>query len=261
VPPEAGATSAARPRRLRADALRNRQRLLDAARDAFIEQGPNAPLDDIARRAGVGIGTLYRRFPDRPALLRQVALDLLVRSAHEGGTALAEERDAFAALARYLHRALDLRIAAAMPVLVGQLQMDEDAELMAARDASVEPLERIISTAHADGSLRPDVVSGDIGLLLVRLTRPLPGPFPPEVERGLAHRHLDLLLAGLRTSNPSTVALSGPAMTFQDLRAMPQTATARPLRSKGATHEPDQHRSAAGDPRPRAALGRGRAAR
>jgi AcrR family transcriptional regulator len=211
---------ATRPRRMRADALRNRERLLDAARDAVIEQGAGAPLDEIARRAGVGIGTLYRRFPDRGALLRQVALDLLRRSAHEGSTALASEPEAFGALARYMHRALDLRIAAAMPALVGQLEMELDKELVAARQASVEPLDRIIAAAHADGSLRQDVASGDIGLLLVRLTRPLPGPFPPEVDHGLAHRHLDLVLAGLRSPNPSSASLPEPAMTFDDLRAM-----------------------------------------
>lgn len=230
---ETGATSPAQPRRMRADALRNRERLIDAARDALIEQGANAPLDDIARRAGVGIGTLYRRFPERTALLRQVALDLLRRSAHEGSTALADEPDAFSALARYMHRALDLRIAAAMPVVVAQLEMDQDAELIAARRASVEPLDQIIAGAHADGSLRPDVASGDIGLVLVRLTRPLPGPFPPEVNERLAHRHLDLVLAGLRSSNLSKARLPGPAMTFEDLRAMARTAGSRSVRSKG----------------------------
>jgi AcrR family transcriptional regulator len=233
VAPEAGATSHAEPRRMRADALRNRERLIDAARDALIEQGAKARLDDIARRAGVGIGTLYRRFPDRPALLRQVALDLLRRSAHEGQTALADEPDAFSALARYMHRALDLRIAAAMPVVVGELEIDQNPELMAARQASVEPLNQIIAAAHADGSLRPEVASGDIGLLLVRLTRPLPGPFPPEVNQRLAHRHLDLVLAGLRSSNSAEASLPGPAMTFQDLRAMPKDARPGAPRSEG----------------------------
>jgi AcrR family transcriptional regulator len=230
---ETGATSSAQPRRMRADALRNRERLLDAARDALIEQGADAPLDDIARRAGVGIGTLYRRFPDRPALLRQVALDLLSRSGHEGSTALAEEPDAFSALTRYMHRALDLRIAAAMPVVVGQLRMDHDAELMAARRASVGPLDQIIASAHADGSLRPEVASGDIGLLLVRLTRPLPGPFPPEVNQRLAHRHLDVVLAGVRSANPSGMPLPGPVMTFEDLRTMPSAAERRSAQSEG----------------------------
>src|SRR5260370_13738114 len=58
------------PRRpLRADARDNRRRLLEAARDAFIDRGPTASLDEIARRAGTGIATLYRRVPDRPAPL------------------------------------------------------------------------------------------------------------------------------------------------------------------------------------------------
>jgi hypothetical protein len=105
-------------------------------------------------------------------------------------------------------------------VLAGQLRIDQDAELQAAREASVGPIDKIIATAHADGSLRPDVVSGDIGLLLVRLTRPLPGPFAPEIAGALAHRHLDLLLAGLRSPNPPGAALPEPAMTFDDLRAM-----------------------------------------
>lgn len=220
MPGEPGSTAAVRQRRLRADARRNRERLLAAARDAFVEHGADAPLDDVARRAGVGIGTLYRHFRDRPALVREVALDLLRRSAHEGATALAEEPDAFAALARYLHRALDLRIAAVMPQVVSQRLLDDE-DFLAARSASVGPLDRIIATAHADGSLRPDVASGDIGLLLVRLTRPLPGPFPAETDNRLAHRHLDLLIDGLRSAPHRGTTLPGPAMTFDDLAAMP----------------------------------------
>jgi AcrR family transcriptional regulator len=173
----------------------------------------------------VGIATLYRNFPSRPALLRQVVLDLLGCSADEARSALAKEPDAFAALARYLHRALDLRIPAAMSVLAGQRQMDQ--ELLAARRTSVKAVDEIISTAAADGSLRPDVASGDIGMLLVRLGRPLPGPFPPAVNHGLAHRHLDLLLDGLRSS-ASRAALSGPAMTFDDLAAMPSPSIPEP---------------------------------
>ena len=73
-------SSASGRRGLRADARRNREHVLAAAREVFVEQGADAPLDEIARRAGVGIATLYRRFPDRAALLRAVALD--VRLAH-----------------------------------------------------------------------------------------------------------------------------------------------------------------------------------
>ena len=68
-------------RELRADARSNRDRLLLAARDAFVDLGPDAPLDEVARRAGVGIATLYRRFPDPAALMQAVALDILTRIA------------------------------------------------------------------------------------------------------------------------------------------------------------------------------------
>jgi AcrR family transcriptional regulator len=242
VPRELASASATRPRQLRADARRNRERLLAAARDAVIEQGADARLDDIARRAGVGIATLYRRFPERATLLRQVALDLLRRSGDEASAALAEEPDAFGALARYLHRALDLRVSAAMPVLVGELQMDE--ELLAARRASAGPLDQIIRTARAEGSLRPDVASGDVGLLLVRLARPLPGPFPPAVNHRLAHRHLDLLLDGLRSPAASGAPLPGPAMTFEDLAAMPQRPGPTDVGSSTPHRTPDRKEAA-----------------
>src|SRR4051794_12277532 len=85
-------------RRLRADARRNRQQLLAAARDVFVEHGPDAPLDEVARRAGVGIATLYRRFPDRATLQRAVALDVLARAAEVARRADADETDAWSAL-------------------------------------------------------------------------------------------------------------------------------------------------------------------
>jgi AcrR family transcriptional regulator len=207
VPSDAGTTSA-RPRRMRTDARRNRERILAAARDVFVEQGADAPLDAIARRAELGIATLYRHFPDRSALLRQVALDLLARSAHEARAALAAEPDAFSALARYLHRTVDLRTGAVMPVLVERLSMDE--EVMRARGGSTAALNQLVAAAHRDGSLRADAVPGDIGILLARLTRPLPGPFPPEVDRRLAHRHLELLLDGLRAPGTPVVRIRVP---------------------------------------------------
>jgi AcrR family transcriptional regulator len=206
---------------LRADAQLNRQRVLRAAREVFVEQGADAPLDEIARRARVGIATLYRRFPDREALLRAVALDVLGRAADEGRAAEAEEQDAFRALARYMHRALDLRISAVMPALLGHISF-QDQEISQARQAAVEPVLRLIDAAQADGSLRPDVAFGDIGTVLVRLSRPLPGPFPRDLDTQLAHRHLDLLLDGFRQSAEE---LSGPALSLGDLQALGPSAT------------------------------------
>jgi AcrR family transcriptional regulator len=90
MPPVCGRNPSESPRRLRADARRNREHVLAAARDVFVEQGAEAPLDEIARRAGVGIATLYRRFPDRNALIRLV------------GAVLAEQHDEWTEMRRYI---------------------------------------------------------------------------------------------------------------------------------------------------------------
>src|SRR5258706_5764383 len=161
-------------RPLRADARQNRDRILAAALDVFVEQGAGAPLEEISRRAGTGIATLYRRFPDRLALMRAVVLDSLARTRDEARRAADEEPDAFRALTRYMHRALDIRVAAVIPALLEEISMN-DAELRAASDAGVTLLQELIDTAKRDGTLRPDVTFGDIGTLIVRLSRPLPG--------------------------------------------------------------------------------------
>jgi AcrR family transcriptional regulator len=202
-------------RGLRADALRNRQQVLAAARDVFVELGPEAPLDEVARRAGVGIATLYRRFPDRTSLQRAVALDVLAQAGAAAAQAEAEEADAWHALGRYMHAALDLRISAVMPALLGRVSF-EDEEFKAAREAATGPVVRILAAGKAANQLRGDIDFGDIGLFLVRLSRPLPGPIPPELDLQLAHRHLDLFLTALRPGEAST--LSGPALSLPRLQ-------------------------------------------
>src|ERR687885_1855835 len=99
--PICGRNSSESGRRLRADARRNREHVLAAARDVFVEHGPAAPLDEIARRAGVGIATLYRRFPDRNALIRAVVIDVLTAVGAEARRGLSGETDGFRPLARY----------------------------------------------------------------------------------------------------------------------------------------------------------------
>ncbi len=210
----------AQPRPLRADARDNRRRLLEAARDVFIEHGPDAPLDEIARRAGTGIATLYRRFPDRRALMRAVVLDAIERSTEEARRAAAEESDPFSALVRYMHRAIDTGTAAVIPALLGQLSFDDE-EITRARDTGPRVVQALVDAAHQAGVLRTDVTSGDIGMLIVRLSRPLPGGFPRETNNSLSHRHLGLLIDGLRRTARQTGPLSGPAMTLGDLRQYP----------------------------------------
>lgn len=93
--------------RLRADARRNRERIVAAAREMFVEFGAEVPLDDVARRAGVGNATLYRHFADRRELVHEVVLSVLERITGSGEAAMAEESDAFAALRRFAHGAAD----------------------------------------------------------------------------------------------------------------------------------------------------------
>jgi AcrR family transcriptional regulator len=210
-------------RPLRADARDNLRRLLDAARDVFIEQGDGAPLDEIARRAGIGIATLYRRFPDRRALIRAVVLDAMRRSMDEARQAAREEDEAFRALVRYMHLAIDGRTAAVIPALLGAIDFDDE-DIARGRQESAAAFDALVDAARRAGGLRTDVTSGDIGMLIVRMTRPLPGSFPAELNNGLSHRHLDLLVDGLRPATREPV-LSGPALTIDDLREYPQGPT------------------------------------
>lgn len=222
----AGVTSE---RPLRADAQANRERILSAARDAFVEHGPAVPLDEIARRAGTGIGTLYRRFPNRDTLMRAVILDALARTSDELRQAIAEGDDPFDALVRYMHRALEIRIAAVIPALLDEVSL-EDREMKRARQQGSTLMQELIDRAHAAGALRKDVTFGDIGLLVVRLSRPLPGPFGRDMNDQLAHRHLDLLINGLRADSGGE--LSGPAMSLKDLQRLSARSRRRVSRAK-----------------------------
>jgi len=201
---------------LRADARRNQQQVLDAARDLFIERGIDCPLEEVAKRAGVGIGTLYRRFGDRDALVKAVLLAALGQSRESAERALGAGSDGLDGVADYLREMLDARVSAVIPLALDRL---DDPDLEAAREASAGAVERLVEAAHADGSLSREVTFGDIGTMLVRLSRPLPGGVPRDLDNRLAHRHLDLVLAGLRRA-PDTLGEPGP--TRADLTAGPQ---------------------------------------
>src|SRR3954469_8767602 len=205
------------PSRLRADARRNHEQVLAAAREVFVERGAGAPLEEVAGRAGVGIATLYRRFGDREGLLRAVVLQVFEESrvAAESAPAAVEDTDGLTALGQYMHAVLDLRVSAVVPLALDRLDL-EDAELTPAREASAGAVERLVESAHADGSLPKQVTFADLGTLLVRLSRPLPGSVPIQLNDQLAHRHLDLALAGLR-SDPDVLADEG--LSRQELRS------------------------------------------
>ena len=182
----------------------------------MLARGPNAPLEEIAKVASVGIGTLYRRFGDREGLLKAVVLDALDEARAAAEQALADHDHGFDALAAYLRAALDLRVAAVIPLVLDRLDLG-DPELGQAREAGAQLLQDLIDRGHDDGTLARSVELGDIGTLLVRLSRPLPGPVSRELDAELARRHLELALAGLQLGSDETV--DGPGPSREELSA------------------------------------------
>ncbi|GAA4821410.1 TetR/AcrR family transcriptional regulator [Streptomyces ziwulingensis] len=200
--------------RPRADAQRNRERIVTAAREMFVELGPDVPLDDVARRAGVGNATVYRNFPDRDALVREVVCSVMDRTARAARIALAESGDAFAALERFVHVSADERISALCPMISSTFDQDHP-DLRAARERVEELVGEVMDRARAAGQLRGDVGVGDLMVAVAQLSRPPAGTRCPRGDR-FAHRHLQLFLDGLRA--PARSTLPGAAVTMEDLR-------------------------------------------
>ncbi|MEV0976814.1 helix-turn-helix domain-containing protein [Streptomyces sp. NPDC049915] len=200
--------------RPRADALRNRERIVTAAREMFVEHGPDVPLDEIARRAGVGNATVYRNFPDRDALVREVVCSVMDRTARAAEEALAETGDAFEALERFAHTAADERISALCPMVSTTFDKNHP-DLEAARQGAEDLIAEIMDRAKAAGQLRTDVEVGDLVIAVAQLSRPPAGTGCGSLDR-FVHRHLQLFLDGLRA--PARSALPGTAATVEDLR-------------------------------------------
>ncbi|MFF4564136.1 TetR/AcrR family transcriptional regulator [Streptomyces sp. NPDC001435] len=209
--PHPVARKAARPR---ADALRNRERIVTAAREMFVEHGPDAPLDEIARRAGVGNATVYRNFPDRDALVREVVCSVMDRTVRAAEQALAETGDAFEALERFVHVSADERIAALCPMISSTFD-EHHPDLEAARERVEQIVGELMDRAREAGLLRPDVGVGDLLVAVAQLSRPLAGTGCLSADR-FVHRHLQLFLDGLRA--PARSVLPGTTVTMEDLR-------------------------------------------
>ena len=151
---------------LRRDAERNRRRLLDAARQVFAELGLEAPLEEIARRAGVGIATLYRRFPTRSALIEALFVEQAEEYVRASEAALAAD-DAWEGFARFVERICEMQaedrgftdvLTATFPAAPG---------LEARRAEARANAERLIERARRQGTLRDDFVVGDLIWILI----------------------------------------------------------------------------------------------
>jgi AcrR family transcriptional regulator len=149
---------------LRADAQRNRDRILVAAAEAYAELGPDPTIDEIARRAGVGHGTVFRRFPTKNALRAAVIaarLDELVAHAKE----LLEQPDTAAALEEFVWMAAEA-CRRDRALFEGIEQLEDFPEVAKAKEALHDVAGKLIRRAQRSGALRRGLDAGDIGALV-----------------------------------------------------------------------------------------------
>jgi AcrR family transcriptional regulator len=158
-PPEA-------PRRLRADAERNRAAILAAARDVFAEQGLEAPLEEIAARAGVGIATLYRRFPAREQLVAAALIEKITQYAEAAEQALAVP-DPWVGFASFVERICEMQADDRGLSDLLSMALPADAHVEQVRRLANDQVIRLVERAKAAGQLREDFVGEDLLLLLI----------------------------------------------------------------------------------------------
>ncbi|MFF4350684.1 TetR/AcrR family transcriptional regulator [Streptomyces sp. NPDC001530] len=217
---------------LRVDAQRNLEHVLRAAREVFGELGYGAPMEDVARRARVGVGTVYRRFPSKDVLVRRIAEEETSRLTDQARAALGQEDEPWSALSRFLRTSVAsgagrllppqiLRVGVAedgveadearVPQqrsqlspelrLVEQRPSPEEESVVAAADdagaaALLDVVGRLVERARAAGELRADVTVADVLLVIATAAPSLPDAAQ---QAAASARLLDILLEGLRS--------------------------------------------------------------
>lgn len=182
-------------RPMRADARRNRERILAAARDAFGEQGPLTQMDDVAVRAGVGVGTLYRHFPTKDALVAELVRQKFVLITEHAEQALEETGDPFeifAAMLERTHEAFAKDAAGQDAIMRASVEWSD--EVVAQQQLLDAAVQQLIERAQAAGSMRPDFSVADMPMLMCGISSTMSHGAPGFDWR----RHLAILLDGLR---------------------------------------------------------------
>ena len=186
------------------EARRNDRAVLDAAREVFAVHGPGASVAQVAAEAGVGIGSLYRRYPTKEALLQhlcQASMDQQVAAAEE---ALVRGTDPWEALAGFVRDCVGFR-AGVLSAVAGTIGVTEEMRKTAGRAHDL--LEQLVRRARRAGALRRDAGSVDIHELIELFSR------RPAADTLTHERLLVVALDGLRA--PGTEALPGPAPDWQ----------------------------------------------
>jgi AcrR family transcriptional regulator len=205
---------AASARPLRRDAELNRQRIIAAAHDIFGERGLEATLDDVAHHAGVGVGTVYRRFPSKEHLVEAMFVDQIETICKLAEEALRTE-DPWQAFTDFTWRAAELH-AGDRGLREVMLSNVFGHERVAEAKAQLVPLvTQLIERAQASGDLRPDVMPTDMPLLHQMIGSVI--EFTHGIQPDLWRRCLALLLDGLRTTPGQATELPHPPLDFEAL--------------------------------------------
>jgi len=209
-------------RHLRADAQRNRERILEAARGAFADEGAQTHVAAIAERAGVGVGTVYRHFPTKEALRDALIADRLETLQAELVAARKEEESAWTGFRRFFRAVahMQIRDRSLMEFIAGA--SIGSAELEQQRDRLYAQARELMRDAQREGAMRTDVEPGDMPLLLGGIAQVLAGAVPRAEELG--ERCVAIVLDGLVA--PGTTPLTGRALDRPEIRSLFQGCTA-----------------------------------
>jgi AcrR family transcriptional regulator len=188
-------TTAEAERPLRADARRNRERILESAKAVFAEFGADAQMDDVAARAGVGVGTVYRHFPTKEALLVELIRQKFRLFADRAAEALETDEEPFEALVGVMRRNAETAAAdAATQLAIAGAGEHIWIQAQAEQEELLELTDELIARARRDGTIRPDIRATDIGMLMCGVCSAM-----SVTVRGFDwQRHLDLVVDMLR---------------------------------------------------------------
>jgi len=214
-------SSGARPGRLlRADAERNRQRILAAAAELFTERGLEPSLDDVARHAGVGVGTVYRRFPDKASLadaLFDERIDALVALAEQAQA----EPDAWAALVSFLERSGEMLVSNRGLRQILMFAAEGHDRGICARDRMRPAIESLIERAQADGQVRADLRPTDVPMIEFMVAAA--AEYAWQVRPTVWRRYLALILDALRPASASGRPLPEPELSADEMAEVMQS--------------------------------------
>jgi AcrR family transcriptional regulator len=211
------------PKALRADAERNRQRLLDAAAELFAERGLDVSLQEIAQHAGVGVATAYRRFPDRDVLIDELfdqRVGLLADAAREG----LEIDDPWDGFVHTVERVLEFvsgNLALKQFVMSADGGADRHRRF---REAFLPIMHAAVERAQVSGQLRPDLAVTDMPILNMMVTAGMQATQPTAPDHW--RRMFEIVLDGLRTRRDGPTALPAPPLGADELPAVVRSVVA-----------------------------------